>query len=108
MRVSEQFLMTLGEAEQMGDRTGMALSLDNLVFLENAKSQAERAMRLAGFSQALKEQVGGEAPPELLLLNDPWGGSTAVPFRGGDAGRLGRGAGHDPGTGSGFRPGESA
>ena len=67
--------MTLGEAEQMGDRTGMALSLDNLVFLENAKSRAERAMRLAGFSQALKEQVGGEAPPELLLLNDPWEGA---------------------------------
>jgi hypothetical protein len=75
VRVSEQFLMTLGEAEQMGDRTGMALSLDNLVFLENAKGRAERAMRLAGFSQALKEQVGGEAPPELLLLNDPWEGA---------------------------------
>ena len=39
----------------------MALSLDNLVFVENAKSRAERAIRLAGFSQALKEQVGGEA-----------------------------------------------
>jgi hypothetical protein len=72
---SEQFLMTLGEAEQMGDRTGMALSLDNLVFLENAKGRAERAMRLAGFSRALKEQVGGEAPPELLPLNDPWEGA---------------------------------
>ncbi|HJP64908.1 MAG TPA: tetratricopeptide repeat protein, partial [Actinomycetota bacterium] len=69
---TQQFLHTLGEAQQMGDRTGMALSLDNLVFLENAKGQAERAMRLAGFSQALKDQVGGEAPPELLLLMDPW------------------------------------
>ena len=68
----EQFLTTLGQAQQMGDRTGMARSLDNLVFLENAKGRAERAMRLAGFSQTLKEQVGGEAPPELLLLLDPW------------------------------------
>jgi tetratricopeptide (TPR) repeat protein len=69
---TEQFLITLGDAQQWGDRTGMALSLDNLVFLENAKGRAERAMRLAGFSQTLKEQVGGEAPPELLLLMDPW------------------------------------
>jgi hypothetical protein len=67
-------------AEQMGDRTGMALSLDNLVFLENAKGRAERAMRLAGFSQALKEQVGGEAPPELLPLNDPWEGARRYLF----------------------------
>jgi len=69
---TQQFLHTLGVAVEMGDRTSVALSLDNLVFLENAKGRAERAMRLAGFSQAIKEQVGGEAPPELLLLIDPW------------------------------------
>jgi hypothetical protein len=69
---TEQFLHTLGESVELGDRTGMALSLDNLVFLENAKGRAQRAMQLAGFSQTIKEQVGGEAPPELLLLLDPW------------------------------------
>jgi predicted ATPase/class 3 adenylate cyclase len=64
----QQFLHTLDTAEQMWDRTGISLSLDNLASHENARGKSRRAMRLGGASEAIKEAVGGEAPPELLLL----------------------------------------
>jgi predicted ATPase/class 3 adenylate cyclase len=64
-------LQTLDMEEQAGDRTGMALSLDNLVDQELRRGNAIRAMRLAGASEAIKEGVGGQAPPELVDIPDP-------------------------------------
>jgi predicted ATPase/class 3 adenylate cyclase len=64
------FLRALAMAEGLGDRTGMALSLDNLADLEISMNNPGRAMRLAGASQALKESIGGQAPPELVDLLD--------------------------------------
>ena len=66
-----RFLQALAMAEQYGDRTGIALSIDNLVDQEIRRGHLTRAMRLAGASDAIKEGVGGQAPPELLDLPDP-------------------------------------
>jgi hypothetical protein len=49
----------------------VALSLDNLADLEITEGRAARAMRLAGASEAIKEGVGGQAPPDLITLPDP-------------------------------------
>jgi predicted ATPase/class 3 adenylate cyclase len=65
------FLRALEMAEQFGDRTGIALSMDNLVDREIRRGNTVRAMRLAGAADAIKEGVGGEAPPELVDLPDP-------------------------------------
>jgi predicted ATPase len=71
-------LQTLDMEERMGDRTGLALSLDNLVDQEIRRGNAIRAMRLAGASEAIKERVGGQAPPELVDIPDPL--QRAAPF----------------------------
>jgi predicted ATPase/class 3 adenylate cyclase len=65
------FLRALEMAEEYGDRTGVALSLDNLADQEIGSGHVARAMRLAGASEAIKEVVAGQAPPELTLLPDP-------------------------------------
>jgi hypothetical protein len=66
-----QFLQTLGIAEANGDRTGIALSLDNMADLEVSGGRPIRAMHLAGAAEAIKESVAGQAPPELVDLPDP-------------------------------------
>jgi predicted ATPase/class 3 adenylate cyclase len=67
----EVLLQTLNMEGEMGDRTGVALSLDNLADQEMRRGNAIRAMRLAGASEAIKEGVGGQAPPELVDIPDP-------------------------------------
>ncbi len=67
----EDFLRTLGMAAAFGDRTGIALSLDNLADEEIRRGHAERGLRLAGAASAIKESVAGQAPPELVRLPDP-------------------------------------
>jgi hypothetical protein len=57
-----------GEAPE---RTGLALSLDNLADLEISRGNLMRAMRLAGASEVMKEGVGGQAPPDLITFPDP-------------------------------------
>jgi len=66
-----QILEALGMAIAFGDRTGMALTLDNLADEDISRGLPERAMRLAGAAEAIKEVVGGQAPPELIHLPDP-------------------------------------
>jgi len=65
------FLETLDIMEMVGERTGIALILDNMAHQANARGDPLRAMRLAGASEAIKEAVGGQAPPELIHLPDP-------------------------------------
>jgi hypothetical protein len=64
------FMETLAIEEAFGERTGLALSLDNLADLEISEGDAMRAMRLAGASEVIKEGVGGQAPPDLITLPD--------------------------------------
>ena len=64
------FLETLQLAERMRDLTGVAVSLDNLAAHAWARGRGIRALRLAGASEATKERVGGEAPPEIVDLPD--------------------------------------
>jgi hypothetical protein len=54
----------------MENPTGITLSLDNLAHEEIARGNPVKAMRLGGASEAIKESVGGEAPPELIDLPD--------------------------------------
>jgi predicted ATPase/class 3 adenylate cyclase len=70
-RARSLFLRILEGAGQMGDRTSVAVILDNLADEEIARGHSPRAIRLAGASAALKEAVGGQAPPELINLSDP-------------------------------------
>jgi predicted ATPase/class 3 adenylate cyclase len=65
------YLETLGNMEIIGERTGIALILDNLANLANLGGRPLMAMRLAGAAEAIKERAGGEAPPELIHLPDP-------------------------------------
>jgi predicted ATPase/class 3 adenylate cyclase len=65
------FLEALAIDEAFNERTGLALSLDNLADLEISEGHAVRAMRLAGASEAIKEAVGGQAPPDLTRPLDP-------------------------------------
>jgi predicted ATPase/class 3 adenylate cyclase len=61
------FLEALAIEEAFNERTGLALTLDNLADLEISEGHAVRAMRLAGASEAIQEAVGGQAPPEIRL-----------------------------------------
>jgi predicted ATPase/class 3 adenylate cyclase len=70
-KARELYIETLDFMETAGERTGVALILDNLANVANLTEDPLRAMRLAGAADALKEAVGGEAPPELIHLPDP-------------------------------------
>ena len=63
-----EVLQTLGS---VGYRTGIAISLDSLASEEMRRGRPGRALRLAGASDALKEAARGQAPPELIDLQDP-------------------------------------
>jgi hypothetical protein len=65
------FLESMDLSERMGDRTSIAIALDNLADQENKRGHYLKAMRVAGASAALKDAVGGEAPPAMLHLPDP-------------------------------------
>jgi tetratricopeptide (TPR) repeat protein len=65
------FIQILAIDEAVGERTGLALSLDALADLEISRGNLVRAMRLAGASEVIKEGVGGQAPPDLIALLDP-------------------------------------
>jgi predicted ATPase/class 3 adenylate cyclase len=71
-------LQTLEMGERMGYPTGVALSFDELADVAIAAGLPRRAMRLTGASDAIKEVVGGEAPPELIHLPDPREGARRV------------------------------
>jgi len=64
-------LESLELSNRMGDRTSIAIALDLLAGHENARGAHLAAMRLAGASAALKDAVGGEAPPAMIRLPDP-------------------------------------
>jgi predicted ATPase/class 3 adenylate cyclase len=65
------FLEALAYDEQVENRTGMGIVLDNLAAGESAEGRHLAAVRLAGASDAIKEAAGGHAPPPFIDLPDP-------------------------------------
>ena len=65
------FLESVDLAWRMQDRTGIAIFLDNFAEQANLLGDHARAVRIAGASQAVKDAIGGEAPPAMVHLPDP-------------------------------------
>ena len=70
-RQRTSFLEALDNDEDIGNRTGVAIVLDNLAAKAGAEGNHLRALRLGGASEAIKEEAGGHAPPPLIDLPDP-------------------------------------
>jgi predicted ATPase/class 3 adenylate cyclase len=51
---------------EVGNPTGIAMVLEELAMIETMEGRHERALRLAGAADALKDQIGGGAPAELM------------------------------------------
>jgi predicted ATPase/class 3 adenylate cyclase len=64
-------LEALGMFHEADNSTGVALVLQILGELEIMEGGSERAVRLAGASDAIRESIGGGAPPELMQIEDP-------------------------------------
>jgi non-specific serine/threonine protein kinase len=65
------FLEALANDEQVENRTGVGIVLDNLAARASALGHHVRAVRLVGASDAIKEAAGGHAPPPFIDLPDP-------------------------------------
>jgi tetratricopeptide (TPR) repeat protein len=51
---------------EVGNPTGTAMALEEMAMVETMDGRHERALRLAGAAEALKDQIGGGAPAELM------------------------------------------
>ena len=51
--------------------TGITMALDSMAVMDALEGHIERALRFAGAAAAIKEKIGGQAPPELIGLEDP-------------------------------------
>jgi predicted ATPase len=51
---------------EVGNPTGIAMVLEEIAMIETMEGQHERALRLAGAADALKGEIGGGAPAELM------------------------------------------
>ena len=51
---------------EVGNPTGIAMALEEMAMIETMDGRHERALRLAGAADALKDQIGGGAPAELM------------------------------------------
>jgi predicted ATPase len=51
---------------EVGNPTGIAMVLEEMAMIETIDGRYERALRLAGAAEALKDQTGGGAPAELM------------------------------------------
>jgi predicted ATPase/class 3 adenylate cyclase len=56
---------------EVGNPTGIAMVLEEIAIVEAAGGQHERALRLAGAANALKQRIGGGAPAELMRTEEP-------------------------------------
>jgi tetratricopeptide (TPR) repeat protein len=50
----------------VGNPTGVAMVLEEIAMVETVEGQHDRALRLAGAASALKDEIGGGAPEELM------------------------------------------
>jgi predicted ATPase/class 3 adenylate cyclase len=51
---------------EVGNPTGIAMTLEEMAMVETIEGRYERALRLAGAAEALREQTGGGPPAELM------------------------------------------
>jgi tetratricopeptide (TPR) repeat protein len=51
---------------EVGNPTGIAMVLEEIAMIETMEGRHERALRLAGAADALKDEIGGGAPAELI------------------------------------------
>jgi predicted ATPase/class 3 adenylate cyclase len=51
---------------EVGNPTGIAMVLEEMAMIETMDGHHERALRLAGAADRLKDQIGGGAPAELM------------------------------------------
>ena len=51
---------------EVGNPTGIAMVLEEMAMIETMEGRHERALRLAGAASALKDEIGGGAPAELM------------------------------------------
>jgi predicted ATPase/class 3 adenylate cyclase len=51
---------------EVGNPTGIAMVLEEMAMIDTMDGRHERALRLAGAADALKDQIGGGAPAELM------------------------------------------
>jgi predicted ATPase/class 3 adenylate cyclase len=65
------FLEALAYDEEVENRTGMGIVLDNLAAKASGEGRHLFAVRLAGASEAIKDAAGGHAPPPFIDLPDP-------------------------------------
>jgi predicted ATPase/class 3 adenylate cyclase len=66
--VSLEALELFHEAD---NQSGISYVLEALGELESRLGRFERALRLAGAADAIREVIGGGAPPELMQVEDP-------------------------------------
>jgi predicted ATPase/class 3 adenylate cyclase len=55
---------------EVGNPTGIAMVLEEIAVIETMDGRHERALRLAGAADALKHQIGGGAPAELMRSDE--------------------------------------
>ena len=60
---------------EVGNPTGIAMVLEEMAMVETMNDRHERALRLAGAADALKDQIGGGAPAELMRSDESLGES---------------------------------
>ena len=63
----------LGMAWTNNDRLCVRMALPGLAGLAVLEGDSARALRLAGAAQAIRDRVGGGAPPESMRARDPRG-----------------------------------
>jgi hypothetical protein len=64
-------LKTLEGSVELGDRTLEHMAVQGLASIAAQEGDAERALRLAGAVEAIAEDLGGQAPTELVIALDP-------------------------------------
>ncbi|HJP65411.1 MAG TPA: tetratricopeptide repeat protein, partial [Actinomycetota bacterium] len=65
------YVRSLEVALGLGDKTAVALALSGLADLALEEGNLERALRIAGASLAIRDEIGGGAPPESMRARDP-------------------------------------
>jgi hypothetical protein len=55
---------------EVGNPTGIAMVLEAIAMIATMEGRHVRALRLAGASEAVKDQTGGGAPAELMLSGE--------------------------------------
>src|SRR5690348_10260606 len=68
---STGYARSLALRHGMGDREGMAAPLEGLAAIAGRLGNLERASRLYGAAEALREAIGAPLPPTALALHNP-------------------------------------